>query len=112
MHARSPLTRRDVVTPVNLYQQPPAGAPSARAAHLSTSPQVDSATRPQTDMATSQHAHLSTPGRGRRYTTYLRPDTIKALKRAAFLGERTVCAVVQAALDAYFAAREAHAADG
>lgn len=42
----------------------------------------------------------------RRYTTYLTPETIKAVKREAFDGEKKDYEVVQRALDEYFRRRE------
>lgn len=103
MQSRSPLTRREVVTPVNMYQQPATREEASADVNMSTSPQVDKPTNPQ--------EAVSTGGPGKRYTTYLRPETIKAIKREAFLTERNVYEVVQTVLDAHFAATEQDAAN-
>ncbi len=103
MHSRSPLARREVVTPVNMYQQPAVNEEQNDAGNLSTSPHVDTPTSPQENKSTS--------GQAKRYTTYLRPETIKAIKREAFITERNVYDVVQTALDAYFAAKEGEKRD-
>ncbi len=98
MKSRSPLAKREAITPVNLYEQP--------VEDNIQSPPVDMSTSGHVDKSASQQENKSTSGQGKRYTTYLRPDTIKAIKREAFDSERNVYDIVQDALDAYFAAKE------
>ena len=59
----------------------------------STSPQVDQTTNPQTGKSAKPLVE--------KYTTHLRPATIKAIKRVAFESERKDYEIVQEALDAY-----------
>ena len=66
-----------------------------------TSPQVSKYTTPQTDSRTSGAVGESAPPLVVKYTTHLRPETIKALKRVAFESERKDYEIVQEALDAY-----------
>ncbi len=75
----------------------------------STSGQVDKTTRRQTGKTTSRPGEVSsspqatetTRPRVEKYTTHLKPETIKAIKRVAFESERKDYEVVQEALDAY-----------
>ncbi len=108
MARRSPLVPREPVEPVDLYA-PAADSPS-------TSGQIDNDTSGQTHKhesrqdgnPSSQNVDMSAsgcPGSAdggrRRYTTYLRPETIKAIKWLAVDGERNDYEIVQEALDAY-----------
>lgn len=79
MNKRNPLTQRDVVEPAEMY----------------TSLQVDKATSGQDPKNTTPLVS--------KYTTHLRPETIKAIKRRAFETEHKDYEIVQAALDAYLA---------
>lgn len=69
------------------FFQPPPTSPQI---HKSTSIQVDKPEKPQVD----------------KYTTHLRPGTIKAIKRYAFEHEMKDYEVVQLALDHFLVKRE------
>jgi hypothetical protein len=121
MARRSPLAARDAVEPVDLYadgtvdkstngQIPEA----ALEAHTSTRQKVIESTKQQMDKQTGGEADSrlgrATPQPGqdsraeiprRRYTTYLRPETIKAIKRLAVDGERNDYEIVQQAVDEF-----------
>jgi hypothetical protein len=77
MNNRTPLAQREVVTPTHLY----------------TSPQADNTTSPQTGKPARPQVE--------KYTTHLRPETIKAIKRTALENDQKDYEVVQQALDAY-----------
>lgn len=106
MARRSPLAQRESVEPVDLYA---AGADGQEpAAVLDTLTPSNKRTRRQVDMSTKRNVELMTigpDGEGevprRRYTTYVRPETIKAVKRLAVEGERNDYEIVQEALDEY-----------
>ncbi len=93
MSKRTPLSQREAVQPVDLY----------------TPPQVDNLTSTQTEVSASGHVGMPTYQQARRstkppvekYTTHLRPETIKAIKRLAFETERKDYEVVQQAIDEY-----------
>jgi len=78
MAKRTPLVQREAVTPARLY----------------TNPQVEETTLPLTDKTIKPLVE--------KYTTHLRPETIKAIKRLAVEQESKDYEVVQNALDAYF----------
>jgi hypothetical protein len=67
----------------------------------STSPQVHKWASGQVGKTTSQLADKPAKPLVHKYTTHLRPETIKAVKRAAFESERKDYEIVQEALDAY-----------
>lgn len=77
MSQRTPLLQRQAVTPANLY----------------TSPQVDNSTTPRTGKPMKPQVE--------KYTTHLRPETIKAIKRYALELDSKDYEVVQRALDEY-----------
>ncbi len=79
MSQRTPLVQRQAVTPANLY----------------TNPQVDNPTTPRTDKPAKPQVE--------KYTTHLRPETIKAIKRYALELDSKDYEVVQSALDEYLA---------
>lgn len=97
MDQRNPLSpQREVVTPVNLYE----------------SPQVDKTTSAEEDKSTKPQVHKTTRGAVRKpakpqvvkYTTHLKPETIKAVKQYAVAHEVKDYEVVQQALDTYLKA--------
>ncbi len=90
---RTPLAQREVVEPVNMYTSPQVGKTTSRQADKSTNQQVGETTSPQTKKTTKPLVE--------KYTTHLRPETIKAIKRAALESDRKDYEVVQQALDAY-----------
>jgi hypothetical protein len=108
MARRSPLGPRDSVAPVDLYR--PATKPTAdERLHNSvespkvnnrTNKDVDESASPLADTAASQSPSAAETSR-RRYTTYLKPETIKAIKWLAVDGERNDYEIVQEALDTY-----------
>jgi len=77
MNKRTPLVPREVVTPAHLY----------------TNPQVDNTTSLLVDKPTKPVVE--------KYTTHLRPETIKAIKRTALEEDRKDYEIVQLALDAF-----------
>ena len=108
MARRSPLAARESVAPVDLYTVTDPSGPPGEGGDKETSRQLDNRTSGQVDMAEKQHVDLLTTkpascgeiGR-RRYTTYLKPGTIKAIKWLAVDGERNDYEIVQEALDEY-----------
>ncbi len=101
MSARTPLQQRQAVEPVNMYTSPQVDKPTSSEAHSETSPQGDMSTDPQTRNTTSPQVGKTTSGQVHKYTTHLRQETIKAVKRAAFERECKDYEIVQQALDAY-----------
>ncbi len=101
MAKRTPLAQREVVEPVNMYTSPQEDK--------ATNPQVDKVTSSQVDIPINQQVgkHTSTQTRKpakpllEKYTTHLRPETIKAIKRLAVESDRKDYEVVQQALDEY-----------
>jgi hypothetical protein len=69
--------------------------------HKTTSSQVDKAINPLTGESVSREGGKSTKPLVVKYTTHLRPQTIKALKRLAFESERKDYEIVQEALELY-----------
>ncbi len=78
-----------------------APVPSRRQVVKPTRRQVDKSTNPQVGEETSEQVGLSTSPPVVKYTTHLRSETIKAVKRVAFESERKDYEIVQEALDAY-----------
>ncbi len=70
------------------------------------SPQVDKTTKPQVDKTTSGQTEEPTKPLVEKYTTHLRPATIRAVKRYAFEHEMKDYEVMQLALDAYLGTDE------
>jgi len=81
----------DTQAPVTSRRQ--VAKPTSRQVVKSTSPQVGEETNGQVGPSTSPPVV--------KYTTHLRPETIKAVKRVAFESERKDYEIVQEALDAY-----------
>ncbi len=77
MTKRTPLAQRDVVLPANLYTKPQVDKPAY--------PRVDKPAKPLVE----------------KYTTHLRPETIKAIKLLALEQDSKDYEVVQRALDVY-----------
>lgn len=116
---RSPLTKREAVTPVNMYTNPPVDKPTTPPTGKPASPQTDSSTTPLVDQQTSGQPdtpatpHSSEPARGHvhnpttppveKYTTHLRHATIKAIKQAALDQDCKDYEIVQHALDVFLA---------
>src|SRR5215210_1831615 len=108
MARRSPLGPRESVDPVDLYTLTLDEAPEVDVVDNPTSQQVAMSTSGQPDLLARQHVHKETSQPGgeaealrRRYTTYLKPETIKAIKWLALDRERNDYDVVQEALDEY-----------
>jgi len=101
MNKRTPLTQREVVEPANMYTIPQVGKTTSIQVGKSTSTQVDNSTNQQVDESTSPPTKKSAKPLAEKYTTHLRPDTIKAIKRAAVEADQKDYQIVQQALDAY-----------
>ena len=108
MARRSPLGQRESVDPVDLYTLTLDQVPEEPDVDNPTSQQVAESTSRQPDLVANQHVHKETNQPGgesetprRRYTTYLKPETIKAIKWLALDRERNDYDVVQEALDQY-----------
>ena len=90
--ARSPLAPREAVAPADLYQTD-TGNPE--------SPTVGNQESGQTGIPENQPPDQPERVRPEKYSTLLRPATIKAIKRLALERDAKDYAIVQAALDAY-----------
>ncbi len=108
MARRSPLAARESVAPVDLYTVADPSGPPGEGEDKETSQQSDNGTMGQADIVEKHYVDLLTtkPADGgevgrRRYTTYLKPGTIKAIKWLAVDGERNDYEIVQEALDEY-----------
>ena len=108
MARRSPLAQRESVDPVDLYTLTLDEEQQDRIVDNPSSQQVEMSTNGQARTIIKKHVHNETNqpiGEGetprRRYTTYLRPETIKAIKWHALDRERNDYDVVQEALDEY-----------
>jgi len=97
---RSPLGNRggrEAVVPANMYGQPQTDK--------STNPQDGKGTNGQHETSGNGAAtEKTTKPQVEKYTTHLRRETIKAVKRAALDRDRKDYEIVQAALDAYLRA--------
>jgi len=100
MASRSPLVPRggrEAVVPADMYGQPQTDKP--------TNPQDDKGANGQHETAENGAlARKATRPQVEKYTTHLRQETIKAVKRAALDRDRKDYEIVQAALDAYLRA--------
>ena len=92
--ARSPLAPREAVAPADLYQTQP-GNPEQPITREQENPIPRNPENPQ--------AGKPERARPEKYSTLLRPATIKAIKRLALERDTKDYAIVQAALDAYLA---------
>lgn len=115
--SRSPLVRREAVEPVNMYTnqqvdktesgQTPKDT-NGQTGKTTTPPAPETiggrapvTTSPQTAETTSGEAGKTTKPQVEKYTTHLRPATIKAIKRTAVDRECKDYEIVQQALDAF-----------
>jgi hypothetical protein len=89
---RTPLleTKREAVTPVDLY----------------TKPQVDKTTSGQVDKQVKPQAVKTTKPRVVKYTTHLKPETIKELKRYALENDLKDYEVIQEAVEMYLKSKK------
>ena len=101
MSRRTPLTQREVVEPVDMYTNPQVDKPAEPQVVEDTSGEVDIPTTLLVDKAVSSQDHKKVKPQVEKYTTHLRAETIKAVKRAALESDRKDYEVVQAALDQY-----------
>jgi hypothetical protein len=113
MSRRSPLNPRESVAPVDFYTLAPNTVDKSSGIEVSENPPPDKRKSGKVDLLTNQQDDKpisqlpDSGGRARRrYTTYLRPETIKAIKWLAVDGERNDYEIVQEALDAYLRHRE------
>ena len=101
MSRRTPLAQREVVEPVDMYTNPQVDKTTRPQAGNDTSVQADEATNPLADKTTSRLVDKKIKPQVGKYTTHLRPETIKGIKRAALDSDRKDYDVVQAALAQY-----------
>ena len=101
MSKRTPLAQREVVAPVDMYTNPQVDKDTEPQVDKNTSVQTGQATTPLADKTTSGQVDKKVKPQVEKYTTHLRPETIKAIKRAALDSDRKDYEVVQAALDKY-----------
>ena len=101
MSRRTPLPQREVVEPVDMYTNPQVEKSTSPQHGKDTSVQAHEATNPLVDKTTSRQVGKKMKPQVEKYTTHLRPETIKAIKRAALDSDRKDYEVVQAALDQY-----------
>ncbi len=97
---RSPLTRRETVTPANLYQTPPEDADTPDATHPESRSSGNQESQEPREPESRKSRKAETP-KVEKYSTQLRPDTIKAIRREAIERECKDYELVQAALDAF-----------
>ncbi len=108
MARRSPLASREPVAPIDLYavddlsrlenEEVNKAAPQQSDKHYSG--QADIEESPFADLLTTKQTDRKEVPR-RRYTTYLKPETIKAIKWLAVDEDRNDYEIVQEALDEY-----------
>jgi hypothetical protein len=109
LSTRSPLAKREAVTPVNMYERPQVDKPGSREVGKPTSGEASTPTQGQAYKPTIQLADKSTSRQisktanppVEKYTTHLRSETIKAIKWAALDNDCKDYEIVQRALDAY-----------
>ncbi len=108
MARRSPLSPREVVAPVDLYASQIVDKATSGQTQPGTQRRLNEPGGPHSDKTESQHVDKAanqypagTDAVRRRYTTYLRPDTIKAVKWLAVDEERNDYEIVQQAVDEY-----------
>lgn len=94
LKARNPLSQpREAVKPINMYTNPQVDK--------TTSIQVDKETTPQTDKPVSGEMAKQSSGQVVKYTTHLKPETIKAVKQIALDTDRKDYEVLQEAVEDY-----------
>jgi hypothetical protein len=101
MSQRTPLAQREVVEPVDMYTNPQVDKTTVLQADKDTGGQVDTTINQHTTETIGGQNHKKAKPLVEKYTTHLRPETIKAIKRAALESDRKDYEVVQAALDEY-----------
>lgn len=97
---RNPLleTKREAVTPVNLYTKPQVDNEST---------QVDKTTSRQTDKEIKPQTAKPAKPRVVKYTTHLRPEVVKDLKRYALENDQKDYEVMQEAVETYLKGKKA-----
>ncbi len=105
MGQRSPLHQRQIIKPAKLYEPTPSSPQTREAAsgqgNKADSPQVRESANPQADRTVSQQGGKDAGGQVVRYTTRLRPELIKWIKRQAVETDRKDYDVVLSALEEY-----------
>jgi hypothetical protein len=101
MSKRTPLAQREVVEPVSMYTTPQVEKTTTPQVGEETSGQMDKSTTLPSDKTTNKQVRKAAKPQVEKYTTHLRPDTIKAIKREALENDRKDYEVVQQALDEY-----------
>lgn len=109
LSTRSPLSKREAVTPVNMYERPQGDKPTSGQVVKPASGETDvpltvpghPSTTPLVDKRISREVGKSTTPQVEKYTTHLRPDTIKLIKWTALDNDCKDYEIVQRALDAY-----------
>ena len=101
MSKRTPLAQREVVEPVDMYTSPQVDKPTNQQGGKGSSRQGDNPTSQLTEKSTNPQADKRGRPHVEKYTTHLRPETIKAIKLAAVEGDQRDYEIVQQALDAY-----------
>jgi hypothetical protein len=79
------LNKREIVTPINLY----------------TKPQVDKTTKPQVVKNTKPQVHKEAKPQVVKYTTHLKAETIKDIKRYSLENDLKDYEVLQEAVENY-----------
>lgn len=98
LKARNPLSQpREAVKPINMYTNPQVDK--------TTSIQVDKEVTPQTDKPVSSEKGKQASGQVVKYTTHLKPETIKAVKQIALDTDRKDYEVLQEAIEDYLKKR-------
>jgi hypothetical protein len=110
MASRSPLLR-EAVEPANLYTKPQVDKTISPQTDKPTKPQsvkqdnsrqVVKTTKPQVVKSTSIQNHKTTKPLVDKYTTHLRAETIKEIKRRALESDKKDYEVVQEAINRFF----------
>jgi len=110
LKARNPLSQtREAVKPVNMYTNPQVDIeatpdqPSTESTQVDkpTSTQVHKEVSSQTDKPVSSEASKTTTPLVVKYTTHLKPETIKAVKMLAVTTDRKDYEIVEEAVEAY-----------
>ncbi len=99
--SRSPLSKREAVTPVNMYENPQVDKPTSPQTGKPTSGPSSTVPPVPASQAGSRQVDKSTKPLMEKYTTHLRPETIKAIKWTALDHDCKDYEIVQSALDAY-----------
>lgn len=108
MAKRNPLfqTEREAVQPADLYTSPQVDKTTSRETDKETKPQVSKTTKQQTDKTSSREGVKTETQKIEKYTTHLRHETIREIKREAVESERKDYEIVQEALNKYFKAKK------